>query len=179
PHADPMDNGQRLPPGWEQRIDPATGHPYFIDHNSRTTTWRDPRLPQAPSRQHQQPIRDGQNSQPISDAQNSQPIRDGQNSQPIANNSSESKIEAALKQIDSVEEQRRQLEAQVNEFSGQANDKLYRHIEESLTRLMERLDGVESAGEAEIRDARKSCVLRVQSLLRQLEAKAAGQTSNE
>ena len=27
-----------LPPGWEMRIAP-NGRPFFIDHNSRVTTW--------------------------------------------------------------------------------------------------------------------------------------------
>ena len=27
-----------LPPGWEMRIAP-NGRPFFIDHNSRNTTW--------------------------------------------------------------------------------------------------------------------------------------------
>ncbi|KAJ3355309.1 hypothetical protein HDU83_003604 [Entophlyctis luteolus] len=35
-----------LPPGWEQRT-VADGRQYFIDHNTRTTTWLDPRLPPA------------------------------------------------------------------------------------------------------------------------------------
>ncbi|XP_061491818.1 BAG family molecular chaperone regulator 3 [Rhineura floridana] len=33
-----------LPPGWEVKIDPQTGWPFFVDHNSRTTTWNDPRM---------------------------------------------------------------------------------------------------------------------------------------
>ncbi|XP_077206041.1 BAG family molecular chaperone regulator 3 isoform X2 [Paroedura picta] len=33
-----------LPAGWEVKIDPQTGWPFFVDHNSRTTTWNDPRL---------------------------------------------------------------------------------------------------------------------------------------
>ncbi|XP_066476830.1 BAG family molecular chaperone regulator 3 isoform X2 [Tiliqua scincoides] len=33
-----------LPPGWEVKIDPQTGWPFFVDHNSRTTTWNDPRV---------------------------------------------------------------------------------------------------------------------------------------
>nr|XP_036867011.1 BAG family molecular chaperone regulator 3 isoform X1 [Manis javanica] len=38
-----------LPPGWEIKIDPQTGWPFFVDHNSRTTTWNDPRvLPEGP-----------------------------------------------------------------------------------------------------------------------------------
>jgi E3 ubiquitin-protein ligase NEDD4 len=31
-----------LPAGWEERYTPE-GRPYFVDHNSRTTTWVDPR----------------------------------------------------------------------------------------------------------------------------------------
>ncbi|XP_056408021.1 BAG family molecular chaperone regulator 3 [Hyla sarda] len=32
-----------LPPGWEMKLDPHTGWPFFVDHNNRTTTWSDPR----------------------------------------------------------------------------------------------------------------------------------------
>ena len=31
-----------LPPGWEERCDPH-GRTYFVDHNTRMTTWNDPR----------------------------------------------------------------------------------------------------------------------------------------
>ncbi|MCG8711201.1 hypothetical protein JHU04_004602, partial [Brenneria sp. 4F2] len=31
-----------LPSGWEQRFTPE-GRAYFVDHNTRTTTWVDPR----------------------------------------------------------------------------------------------------------------------------------------
>ncbi|QPG74343.1 NEDD4 E3 ubiquitin-protein ligase [Brettanomyces nanus] len=34
-----------LPPGWEQRFTPE-GRPYYVDHNTRTTTWVDPRRQQ-------------------------------------------------------------------------------------------------------------------------------------
>jgi E3 ubiquitin-protein ligase NEDD4 len=34
-----------LPPGWEQRHTPE-GRPYFVDHNTRSTTWVDPRRQQ-------------------------------------------------------------------------------------------------------------------------------------
>lgn len=33
-----------LPPGWERRIDQNTGWPYFVDHNTKQTTWQDPRI---------------------------------------------------------------------------------------------------------------------------------------
>jgi len=45
-----VNNG--LPPGWEQRITPE-GRVYFVDHETRTTTWNDPRL---------DPNRNGQNA---------------------------------------------------------------------------------------------------------------------
>ena len=32
-----------LPPGWECRMDPASGKPFYIDHNTRTTTWTPPK----------------------------------------------------------------------------------------------------------------------------------------
>lgn len=33
-----------LPPGWEMSID-SQGRTFFIDHNTKTTTWTDPRTP--------------------------------------------------------------------------------------------------------------------------------------
>lgn len=35
---------QSLPNGWEERFTPQ-GHTYYADHNTRTTTWTDPRAP--------------------------------------------------------------------------------------------------------------------------------------
>ncbi|XP_030626129.1 E3 ubiquitin-protein ligase NEDD4-like isoform X4 [Chanos chanos] len=43
PKSQHKNNQSFLPPGWEMRIAP-NGRPFFIDHNSRTTTWEDPRL---------------------------------------------------------------------------------------------------------------------------------------
>jgi len=36
---------EHLPVGWEQRLDTQTGRVYFVDHNTRTTHWNDPRIP--------------------------------------------------------------------------------------------------------------------------------------
>ncbi|KAM9379825.1 BAG family molecular chaperone regulator 3 [Phaethornis superciliosus] len=41
-------SAEPLPPGWEIKMDPQTGWPFFVDHNNRTTTWSDPRLRAAP-----------------------------------------------------------------------------------------------------------------------------------
>ena len=37
PHAIP------LPAGWEMTLDPETGRNFFVDHNTHTTQWWDPR----------------------------------------------------------------------------------------------------------------------------------------
>lgn len=43
----------RLPPGWERRTD-NFGRTYYVDHNSRTTTWKRPNLDQSESERGQQ-----------------------------------------------------------------------------------------------------------------------------
>ncbi|KAG8045417.1 hypothetical protein GUJ93_ZPchr0008g11457 [Zizania palustris] len=35
-------NPRTLPPGWEERFDSVIGKPFYIDHNTRTTTWEHP-----------------------------------------------------------------------------------------------------------------------------------------
>lgn len=32
-----------LPPGWEERFDSVTGKPFYVDHNTKSTTWEPPR----------------------------------------------------------------------------------------------------------------------------------------
>lgn len=32
----------KLPPGWEKAIDPRTGKTYYVDHNTKTTSWKHP-----------------------------------------------------------------------------------------------------------------------------------------
>lgn len=34
-----------LPPGWERRVDPTSNRTYYVDHNSRTTSWQRPVAP--------------------------------------------------------------------------------------------------------------------------------------
>ncbi|XP_017664671.1 PREDICTED: BAG family molecular chaperone regulator 3 [Lepidothrix coronata] len=64
-------SAEPLPPGWEIKIDPQTGWPFFVDHNSRTTTWSDPRLRAAPQ--------EGQSSAngPSRDSPRQPPAREG------------------------------------------------------------------------------------------------------
>ncbi|KXN88286.1 putative E3 ubiquitin-protein ligase hulA [Leucoagaricus sp. SymC.cos] len=42
------ENGVPLPPGWERRFDPQ-GRTYFVDHNTRSTTWHRPAIPGQPA----------------------------------------------------------------------------------------------------------------------------------
>ncbi|KAM9188630.1 BAG family molecular chaperone regulator 3 isoform 2-T2 [Mergus octosetaceus] len=61
-----------LPPGWEIKVDPQTGWPFFVDHNSRTTTWNDPR-------RRGEAAKDGQSSAngPSRDSPKQLPAREG------------------------------------------------------------------------------------------------------
>ncbi|KAL3891468.1 hypothetical protein ACJMK2_003730 [Sinanodonta woodiana] len=54
----PRIHTSELPPGWEMLVDSNTGWPYFIDHNTRTTTWNDPRksMPMMHPGFRQQPV---------------------------------------------------------------------------------------------------------------------------
>lgn len=47
-----------LPPGWEQRITPE-GRIYFVDHETRTTTWNDPRLQPKNNSAYSKPLPSG------------------------------------------------------------------------------------------------------------------------
>ncbi|XRB16995.1 WW domain-containing protein [Pseudoscourfieldia marina] len=38
-----------LPPGFERRIDSVTGRPFYIDHNTKTTSWEPPAPPPPPT----------------------------------------------------------------------------------------------------------------------------------
>eukprot|EP00992_Anisonema_acinus_P010958 TRINITY_DN7011_c0_g1_i1.p1 TRINITY_DN7011_c0_g1~~TRINITY_DN7011_c0_g1_i1.p1 ORF type:complete len:329 (+),score=60.24 TRINITY_DN7011_c0_g1_i1:57-989(+) len=38
----PAHRAPELPPGWEQKTDPRSGRPYYVDHGTRTTHWELP-----------------------------------------------------------------------------------------------------------------------------------------
>ncbi|RWS29614.1 BAG domain-containing protein Samui-like protein [Leptotrombidium deliense] len=50
------------------------------------------------------------------------------------------------------------LEKQINEFSGEYQDKTYRYLDEMLTRCMLKLDNIEGNGREDVRQARKSAI---------------------
>ncbi|KAJ3106871.1 hypothetical protein HDU97_005358 [Phlyctochytrium planicorne] len=57
-----------LPAGWEQRYTPE-GRPYFVDHNTRTTTWLDPRRVQRGGQQYNQQFTAQQAAQHLAQVQ--------------------------------------------------------------------------------------------------------------
>eukprot|EP00499_Haloplacidia_sp_CaronLabIsolate_P001770 CAMPEP_0196781562 /NCGR_PEP_ID=MMETSP1104-20130614/9794_1 /TAXON_ID=33652 /ORGANISM="Cafeteria sp., Strain Caron Lab Isolate" /LENGTH=739 /DNA_ID=CAMNT_0042151795 /DNA_START=1 /DNA_END=2217 /DNA_ORIENTATION=+ len=61
-----------LPPRWEMQLDPS-GKPYFIDHNSRTTTWDDPRVTFLLRQQQVPPAQPPQSAQPAQPPSGSEP----------------------------------------------------------------------------------------------------------
>ncbi|ESO85296.1 hypothetical protein LOTGIDRAFT_77951, partial [Lottia gigantea] len=148
-----------LPPGWEMYIDNASSCPYFVDHNSKTTTWDDPRMSMVkPTKTQEQVPMETEPELP---------------KQPPKPKSAE---ERANETIDAVTEEVRDLEAKVNAFAGKSKDKEYKFLEEMLTRELIKLDGVEAEGHDDIRMRRKQTVRYIQQTIDMLELKAS---SNE
>ncbi|XP_068586277.1 E3 ubiquitin-protein ligase NEDD4-like [Cebidichthys violaceus] len=53
-----------LPAGWEVRSAPS-GRPFFINHNTKTTTWEDPRQPKIPAHMRKRPSLDPSDLGPL------------------------------------------------------------------------------------------------------------------
>lgn len=84
-----------------------------------------------------------------------------------------------LEQIDLIMAEARKQQAEVDRFVGSKQDKLFLIIEEMLTRLLIKLDRIDSEGKQEIRSARRDAVKQVQSSLDLLESKAKSGGSEE
>lgn len=63
------------------------------------------------------------------------------------------------------------LRSQVEKFRGNADSSEYRYLDEMLTTFMLRLDNVDTGGKEDIRQARKSAVIEIQSCITMLESK--------
>lgn len=75
------------------------------------------------------------------------------------------KVETILNRVQS-------LEQAVDSFDGKKNDKKYLMIEEYLTKELLALDSVDPEGRADVRQARRDGVRKVQNILERLEQKA-------
>ena len=74
-----------------------------------------------------------------------------------------------LEQIHTIQLESDELQAKLKGFKGAKGSKEYRYLEEMLTRLLLKLDGIESEGKDEIRQARKQAIRSVQAGLDHLE----------
>jgi len=82
-----------------------------------------------------------------------------------------------MEQIDLILADARKID--VDEFCGRKGDKQYLLTEEMLTRLLIKLDRIESEGRDEIRSARREAVRTVQGLLDRLEMNATSGARRE
>ena len=74
-----------------------------------------------------------------------------------------------IEQINTIQQESDQLQSKLKGFKGAKGSKEYRYLEEMLTRLLLKLDGIESEGKDEIRQARKQAIRSVQAGLDHLE----------
>lgn len=94
-------------------------------------------------------------------------------------------IHPGLAKVQQIVERVAKLEQDVKCFDGKKNDKKYLLLEELLTKELLALDSVDPEGRADVRQARRDGVRRVQTILEELEqleeqpARPAAETSME
>ena len=81
---------------------------------------------------------------------------------------------STLAQIAELSELASQLKEPVVSFAGEAGSKEYLFLSESLMDVLLKLDLIESNGDKEVRDARRSAVVMIQEMLGLLESRAKG-----
>ena len=82
-----------------------------------------------------------------------------------------------MEQLEAIYKEAEQLQVKVNAFSGSKKNKEYIYMDEMLTRLLIKLDNIDSEGKEEIRNARRKAVKSVQASLDLLELKAMASNS--
>lgn len=94
-------------------------------------------------------------------------------------------IHPGLAKVQQIVDRVSKLEQEVKCFDGKKNDKKYLLLEELLTKELLALDSVDPEGRADVRQARRDGVRRVQTILEELEqleerpAKPANETTME
>lgn len=94
-------------------------------------------------------------------------------------------IHPGLAKVQQIVDRVSKLEQEVKCFDGKKNDKKYLLLEELLTKELLALDSVDPEGRADVRQARRDGVRRVQTILEELEqleeqpAKPANETAME
>ena len=77
-----------------------------------------------------------------------------------------------LQQLFKIQDNVNDLVNQLEEFKGDKNSKEYRFLDEMLTRNLLALDGIETGGRDDVRQARKESINAINRCLSVLEAKA-------
>lgn len=78
-------------------------------------------------------------------------------------------VHPGLAKVQQIVERVAKLEQEVKCFDGKKNDKKYLLLEELLTKELLALDSVDPEGRADVRQARRDGVRRVQTILEELE----------
>merc|ERR1712224_120321 len=84
-----------------------------------------------------------------------------------------------LEQISKIMDDLAQLEEKMKSFTGAKGSKDYLFLEEMVTRLLLKLDNIDSEGKDEIRNARKQAVRNVNAVLNHLELKSMANEAPE
>lgn len=88
-------------------------------------------------------------------------------------------VHPGLTKVQQIVERVAKLEQEVKSFSGKKNDKKYLLLEELLTKELLALDSVDPEGRADVRQARRDGVRRVQTILEELEQLEERQTERK
>ena len=102
-----------------------------------------------------------------------------------ADHAAQCPVHPGLAKVQQIVERVAKLEQEVRCFNGKKNDKKYLLLEELLTKELLALDSVDPEGRADVRQARRDGVRRVQTILEGLEqleeqpARPASETSME
>jgi len=77
-----------------------------------------------------------------------------------------------MQEVEEINQELSSLNEQISTFSGHATDKQYRFLDEMLTRLLIKLDNIDTQGQEDVRTARKQAVAAVHAAVTLLESKA-------
>lgn len=91
-------------------------------------------------------------------------------SQNSSNGSSPKPEPSELERIQTIVDEVKRLESEVDSFQGSTQDKQYRYLDEYLTRNLIKLDQIETNGNQEIRQARKNAISLIESIISKLES---------
>jgi len=76
-----------------------------------------------------------------------------------------------MQEVEEINQELSSLNEQISTFSGHATDKQYRFLDEMLTRLLIKLDNIDTQGQEDVRTARKQAVAAVHAAATLLESK--------